>query len=361
MSAKPFNFKIPFSRFDASLLPEHARQVGSTAFVEAAIMHLSMQYAEKGERAFITIDEDDFSIVTFPKGTNPFEFALDMLKNGQIKEAIPFLESSAKVEPVDPEVLFNLGIAYSELKQYDEAIIRLKRTVQLKPNHARAWNGLGFAYQRMGKPDLALAPLQKAVELAPTDGYGRRNLAGLLMGMEKHKEALGHMREARKALPHDPHTTYGLALALEKVGGNDNLKEADELYLIVVERWPAMDIAEISRKALTKRAHQSMTSKKVGTLRPDVVTYISEALDTFEKVGPAKRQEIGVEIALLGQTGLDINNPDTKYTLKTLPGEFSGLHLVSIMYAALKHLDPNLDVGIDLSAEYRAATATRQN
>jgi tetratricopeptide (TPR) repeat protein len=359
MSAKPFNFKIPFNRFDASLLPEHAREVGSKAFVEAAVMHLSLQYAAKGERAFITVDEDDFSIVTLPKGTNPFEFALDMLKSGQIKEAIPFLESLVKVEPIDPEVLFNLGIAYSELKQYDEAIIRLKRTVQLKPNHVHAWTGLGFAYQRMGKADLALAPLQKAVELDPKDGYARRNLAGVLMSMEKHTEALEHLREARKALPHDPHTTYGLALALEKVGGNDNLKEADELFLIVVERWPAMDIAEISRKALTKRAHQSMSTKKVGSLRPDVMMYISGALDTFEKVGPTKRQEIGVEIAILGQGGLDINNPDKKYKLKTLPGEFSGLHLVSIMYAALKHLDPKLDVGIDLSAEYEAAQATR--
>ena len=42
----------------------------------------------------------------------------------------------------------------------------------------------------------------------------------------------------------------------------------------------------------------------------------------------------------------------TKYTLLSLPGEFSGLHLISIMYAAFAHTSPVADVGIDLSSEY---------
>jgi len=52
---------------------------------------------------------------------------------------------------------------------------------------------------------------------------------------------------------------------------------------------------------------------------------------------------------------LDINDPSTKYTLKSLPGEFSGLHLVSIMYAAFARTSPGTDVGIDLSSEYAEA------
>ena len=54
--------------------------------------------------------------------------------------------------------------------------------------------------------------------------------------------------------------------------------------------------------------------------------------------------------------GLDINDPTEKYCLKAMPGNFSGLHLLSIMYAAFKQFAPNEDVGIDLSKEYEAAT-----
>ena len=45
--------------------------------------------------------------------------------------------------------------------------------------------------------------------------------------------------------------------------------------------------------------------------------------------------------------------------MKELPGEFSCLHLCSIMYAAFKQFAPNEDVGIDFSKEYEAAVGTR--
>ena len=58
---------------------------------------------------------------------------------------------------------------------------------------------------------------------------------------------------------------------------------------------------------------------------------------------------------MLGRNGLDINDAAQKYTLKSLPGKFSGLHLVSIMYAGMKILAPNEEAGIDLSREYSEA------
>lgn len=89
--------------------------------------------------------------------------------------------------------------------------------------------------------------------------------------------------------------------------------------------------------------------------------YIAGALDEFKKQGVVKRQQIAHEIALKGQSGLDINDPAEKYTLKTLPGKFSGMHLVSIMYTAFKQIDPTLDSGVDLQVEFDAAMAMHKN
>jgi len=71
---------------------------------------------------------------------------------------------------------------------------------------------------------------------------------------------------------------------------------------------------------------------------------------------PNEIRNLGFEVALLGMNGLDINDPTEKYGLKAIPGTFSGLHLLSIMYAVFKQFSPNDDVGIDLSKEYEAAT-----
>ena len=60
---------------------------------------------------------------------------------------------------------------------------------------------------------------------------------------------------------------------------------------------------------------------------------------------------------MLGSRGLDVNSPEEKYTLRSIPGKFSGLHLLCIEYVGFQIIDPAVDIGFDLSAEYEAARA----
>jgi hypothetical protein len=41
--------------------------------------------------------------------------------------------------------------------------------------------------------------------------------------------------------------------------------------------------------------------------------------------------------------------------MKSLPGDFSGLQLLAIMYAAFQQIDPSADLGADFAAEYKFA------
>jgi tetratricopeptide (TPR) repeat protein len=355
MSDKPLFFKLPLASFDTTLLPQDARTPGTARFKSAVTAYFAQLYAAKGEQAVVAIDDDEVTVFTVPARQQPLAAVLGMLQEGRIREALPYLETLAKALPDDVDVLFNLGLAYSELAEYDQAIIRLKKAVQLKPAHAHAWTAIGVAYQRMGRRDMALEPMRKAVEADPRDGHARRNLGAVLLGQGHAAEALDQFRKARAALPHDPQTLHGLASALEAVGGEPNLQEADELYLVVIQRFPASPVAEHARQARTRIAQQSLRAHGGGSPRPDVVAYIAQALATFKQVGPQRRQEIAVEIALKGQGGLDINDPEPKHTLKSLPGQFSALHLVSIMYAAFRQIDPGVDIGLDLRREYEAA------
>ena len=60
---------------------------------------------------------------------------------------------------------------------------------------------------------------------------------------------------------------------------------------------------------------------------------------------------------VVGQRGLDVNNPEHTYRLRSLPGEFTGLQLVSYLYVGRKQIAPDSDVGFDLAREYEAAQA----
>jgi hypothetical protein len=89
-------------------------------------------------------------------------------------------------------------------------------------------------------------------------------------------------------------------------------------------------VAERAREACTELAQSSLRAASPGGFRPDVMMYIADALEMLEKFGA--KQEIGFEIALLGQHGLDVIDPAQKYTVKSLPGRFSGLRLLALMY-----------------------------
>jgi hypothetical protein len=94
-----------------------------------------------------------------------------------------------------------------------------------------------------------------------------------------------------------------------------------------------------------------------GGFRGDAVAYCLSALQRFEGMPLAEIQKISFEIAMLGTRGLDVNDPAEQYTLRSLPGNFSGLQLLCIEYVGFKKIDPKVDLGFDLSTEYAAAMA----
>lgn len=208
---------------------------------------------------------------------------------------------------------------------------------------------------RSPRRDNTLEAFEKAVEADPNDGYTRRNLGGMLIGFKRIADAVAHLRHALALMPDDPQAIFGLATALEEVGTSQADEEADALYLRFIEEHPTSPMVEQAEKARTAFAQKRLRSSSVGGFRPDVTMYIAGALQTFKKLGAQKRQVIALEIAVLGRSGLDINDPEDKYTLKALPGKFSGLHLLAIMYTAFRQIDPTMDTGADFGAEYQAA------
>ncbi len=149
-------------------------------------------------------------------------------------------------------------------------------------------------------------------------------------------------------------TLYGLALCLEELGPQ-NAEQATGIYQRIIELDPSSPIGNESKKAVSRLAQDTMKSKADGGLRMDAVMYMTGAFETFAKMEQQEVAKTVFEIAKLGESGLSINNPDKRYTLKSLEGDFSGLQLVSIMHVGLKTINPSLDTQSGLDAEYDAA------
>jgi tetratricopeptide (TPR) repeat protein len=165
-----------------------------------------------------------------------------------------------------------------------------------------------------------------------------------------------HLREATGLAPDDAQAWYGLGRALELAGDDD---EADKAYKRVLQIDEFGEAGDLAREGLTRIVERAVRAGAVGDLRMDVVFYMMNALDAFEGMTSQEVQQLGFEAAMLGRRGLDLNKTEPKYTLRSLPGEYSALHVVAIYYAAFQQFAPETDLGIDLAREYAAAAQMR--
>lgn len=353
---EPVKYTIGAEDFDTSLLPENSRDSKTARFRDSVRSWCQEHFGKLGGDVYVEFDGDEIRVTWEPEGSfqDLPDHSLALLHSGQLREAIPYLQAHAAIEPNNPDVYYNLGMALSDLGDFEDAKKQLHQAVSLSPERVNALVALGVAYQRSGEVENARQYLERAVELDPANGYARRNLGAVLGNIGLLQQAAENLRVAYSALPNDQRAGYGLARCLLDLGGNTELQEADALLKKVIDIDPDTQIAEMARQERRQLASLQFRQTMPG-VRPDAIFYCLDALQRFERMDGEQVQAIGFEIALLGRRGLDVNNPDSKYTIRSFPGNYSGLQLTCMMYVAFKQIALDQDIGFDLAKEYEAA------
>lgn len=352
---RPNKALIPIDSFDSNLLPPGKRDPSLPDYGLWIQEYLTEEYADFGISTRIIVGPELIEVEWSSEGgENLAERAVKLLNSGDYERGIRLLRAVQKIDPENEIMLFNLGMALSDKMELKEAIGLLTKLVELNPTSANAFISLGVALSRAGQSEEAFANLRKACELEPDNPYAHRNLGGLLAKTGKTKEAIPHFQKLTTLLPSEPVGWFGLGEAL---AAEDRASEADAAFRRVLELSPNSPISEAARRALTKLAESTLRKRGVKGERPDAVIYCLNALQNFAKLTDDQVKPIMLEISVKGQQGMDINNPDVRYSFKTIEGDFSGLKAVCYMYVAMQRLLPGVDAGIDLSKEYAKAIA----
>jgi tetratricopeptide (TPR) repeat protein len=363
MDKQPITFTIDINAFDLSLLPiEPELLQNDQALLNSAISQYFAEYFNRiGGQADIVQSENILTVTWSPSSMDDYGNAVQevirLLKQGAYSTAEPIIKGMLTRFPDDPALLFNYGMVLSDQGLLKDAIDMLGKAVKSDPDNANAWNALGVAQSRAGDNEKSIFSLKKSYELDSGNGYTARNL-GALIAKKSAEQALPYLKKASQLLPEDQQAQYGMAFCLLQLGKPN---DADPYFKKAIEIDPYNDLSQLCREERTKIAQTSMRSASQGDERPDAVMYCLAALNKFKEVDPAQRQTITFEIAMLGQSGLDINNPTKKYQLKSMPGDFTGMQLLSYMYVGLKQMEPGIDTGIDLEKEYQVALNIFQN
>jgi tetratricopeptide (TPR) repeat protein len=347
-------FTLAWEDIAATNLPEDSRQPGSEAFRRAVTRFLQQQYEPLGGKARIIFNDADRTLTVHWAKREGFksvlEKAQDALARGDRSVAISLLKALIARDPDNPTQLYNLGMVYSDEGRLDQARDLLGRAADLDPRNAHIVVAIGVAHARSGNLNAAIETLRRAIKIDPEDPFAHQNLGACLLKQGDAESAAQHFRRSLGYSPDNLASQFGLAQSLESSG---RLNDADEVYQGLIKAAGHTPVGQWAKEGRTRIAHALM--RKGGNERPDVLMYCLGALERFAEMTDEQVQAIGHEIAILGMRGLDINDPSQKYTLNTLPGDFSGMHLVSLMYAAFQRIAPGTDVGIDLSREYGQA------
>lgn len=359
MKPEPFSFQYLIADFDLTKLPVDPALLRENPLMLVSAVQTFYQdcFRKLGGTANIVVKDGVVSVSWYPKAGDAaaqvLERALSLLRQGDYGAAEPLLRALLSHDANHADALFNLGMMLSDQQKLTEAAALLHRFVDLVPDSSHGWTALGVAQSRGGDLRSATTSFERALEIDPQNAYALRNL-GALQGKESPQQALPNLERAARLMPEDQAAQYAYAQCLVQLGRGD---DADPIFLKAIQLSPLSDIAELARSARTSIAHKSMRSSVGGGARPDAVMYCLDGLQTFRDLGDTKTRAVVFEIAMLGRSGLDINDPAKKYSLRSLSGSFSGLQLVSLMYTGMKIIDPTADAGIDLSQEFSAANA----
>ena len=356
MANEDLVFTLAWTDIDPAVLAGDGQQPGSDAFRRGITHFLQKQYEPFGGKIRVVFNDAAQTVaVTWTKPGSVqtvTQKALEALNRRDFAAAVLLFKAMLAKSPDDSTLLYNLGMVYSDQGQLDNAAACLRRAVALDPTHAHAVVALGVVNARAGDLQDAIETLEDAVRLDPSNTFAHQNLGACLLKSGDFQKAEQHFRMSLRTDPSNLQSQLGLAQTLES---DERHSEADEIYQEIIRLAGHSPAGSFAKEGRTRIAHALL--RAASDERPDVVMYCLGALERFQEMTEQQIASLGREIAILGMKGLDINDPERKYTLKSLPGQFSGLHLVSIMYTAFHKTSPGTDVGIDLSREYAQAEA----
>jgi len=106
-------------------------------------------------------------------------YALALLRQGEIKDATARLQQVQKLDPKLPHTWFNLGIIYKQENELDQAQAQFQEMIRLVPNEPIAHYQLGVVLKAKGDTAAAIAQFEAARDLNPRLAAAHFQLFGL--------------------------------------------------------------------------------------------------------------------------------------------------------------------------------------
>ncbi|MEP7347869.1 MAG: tetratricopeptide repeat protein, partial [Gemmatimonadaceae bacterium] len=129
-------------------------------------------------------------------------YLADKRRNGgNAPAAIAIYRKALEVQPSNPQLYLNLGLAFAQTGDQASALTQYTRSLELDGKQPLALVNLGIALDEQGRPSDAVAAYQKALALAPRDPLANFNLANVYLKSADLRNAATYYERALAADP----------------------------------------------------------------------------------------------------------------------------------------------------------------
>src|SRR5580658_6585563 len=191
--------------------------------------------------------------------------ASKFLRAGRPADAIAPLRDAALLQPSNPVIQHDLGLACLEVGRVPDAVAALQRAIASNPHYADAYFRLGIALEKLGNTGGAIAAYDRATSLLPslTEAWFRAGALAYTLGCRN--ESIGCFRRAAVA------------------GGNSFSRLGKARALLIEDR--NQEAEQVLRETLVADPRNALAYDLLGNLLSEFGRF-DEARACFERAIP---------------------------------------------------------------------------
>jgi Flp pilus assembly protein TadD len=159
--------------------------------------------------------------------------AMALERMGHLHKSLLTYERAFELDPEDPELLINLGLAAWNMKLTEGAEKMFRLYIAACPDSPLGYNNLGSVQCDLGQPGLAIETLRDAINKMPHEAILWNSLATVLAEEGRADESLVFYNEAARLEPDFARAYHNLGYAYQHLG---RLEDALESYDAALER-----------------------------------------------------------------------------------------------------------------------------
>ncbi|MBU0766050.1 MAG: tetratricopeptide repeat protein [Bacteroidetes bacterium] len=137
----------------------------------------------------IKFSHKDLSALSVEKGIN-------YASTGDFQSALSEFNAALLYSPDDPDIYYNIGLAYYYLEDLEQSIAHLSRGIELAPGNNKLYSQRGISYSVGGLYESALTDFNKMLEIDPGSSEARANIGATYLLLENTIEACKYLKEA---------------------------------------------------------------------------------------------------------------------------------------------------------------------